>query len=101
MAKELNVPVIALSQLRRIQSKEPQLSDLRESGAIEQDADIVLFLYRHAYYANEKASPEDVDKNKAEVIVAKNRHGDLRSVPLHWQGEFMRFTSQEVVRHES
>lgn len=67
----------------------------------EQDADIVLFLYRDAYYANESASPEDVDKNKAEVIVAKNRHGDLRSVPLHWQGEFMRFTSQEVVRHEN
>lgn len=66
-----------------------------------QDADIVLFLYRDAYYANESASPEDVDKNKAEVIVAKNRHGDLRSVPLHWQGEFMRFTSQEVVRHEN
>ena len=61
----------------------------------------MLFLYRDAYYANEKASPEDVDKNSAEVIVAKNRHGDLRSVPLHWQGEFMRFTSQEVVRHEN
>ena len=70
-------------------------------GSIEQDGDIVVFLYRDAYYANESASPEDVDKNSAEVIVAKNRHGDLRSVPLHWQGEFMRFTSQEVVRHEN
>ena len=83
------------------QEHRPVLSDLRDSGSIEQDADIVLFLYRDAYYANEKASPEDVDKNSAEVIVAKNRHGDLRSVPLHWQGEFMRFTSQEVVRHEN
>lgn len=105
MAKELNVPVMALSQLRRpterTKDHRPGLSELRDSGSIEQDADIVLFLYRDAYYANEKASPEDVDKNKAEVIVAKNRHGDLRSVPLHWQGEFMRFTSQEVVRHEN
>lgn len=105
LAKEMDMPVIALSQLSRAVEmrgkKRPQLSDLRESGSIEQDADIVLFLYRDAYYANEAASPEDVDKNSAEVIVAKNRHGDLRSVPLHWQGEFMRFTSQEVVRHES
>ena len=105
MAKELNIPVVTLAQLARAgekrQEHRPVLSDLRDSGSIEQDADIVLFLYRDAYYANEKASPEDVDKNKAEVIVAKNRHGDLRSVPLHWQGEFMRFTSQEVVRHEN
>ena len=105
MAKELNIPVVTLAQLARAgekrQEHRPVLSDLRDSGSIEQDADIVLFLYRDAYYANEKASPEDVDKNSAEVIVAKNRHGDLRSVPLHWQGEFMRFTSQEVVRHEN
>lgn len=105
LAKEMDMPVLALSQLSRAVEmrgkKRPMLSDLRESGSIEQDADIVLFLYRDAYYANESASPEDVDKNKAEVIVAKNRHGDLRSVPLHWQGEFMRFTSQEVVRHEN
>ena len=105
MAKELNIPVVTLAQLARAgekrQEHRPVLSDLRDSGSIEQDADIVLFLYRDAYYANESASPEDVDKNKAEVIVAKNRHGDLRSVPLHWQGEFMRFTSQEVVRHEN
>lgn len=105
LAKEMDMPVLALSQLSRAVEmrgkKRPMLSDLRESGSIEQDADIVLFLYRDAYYANESASPEDVDKNSAEVIVAKNRHGDLRSVPLHWQGEFMRFTSQEVVRHES
>lgn len=105
MAKELNIPVVTLAQLARAgekrQEHRPVLSDLRDSGSIEQDADIVLFLYRDAYYANEAASPEEVDKNSAEVIVAKNRHGDLRSVPLHWQGEFMRFTSQEVVRRES
>ena len=105
MAKELNIPVVTLAQLARAgekrQEHRPVLSDLRDSGSIEQDADIVLFLYRDAYYANEAKSPEEVDKNSAECIVAKNRHGDLRSVPLHWQGEFMRFTSQEVVRRES
>ena len=104
-AKELNIPVVTLAQLARAgekrQEHRPVLSDLRDSGSIEQDADIVLFLYRDAYYANEAKSPEEVDKNSAECIVAKNRHGDLRSVPLHWQGEFMRFTSQEVVRRES
>lgn len=105
MAKELNIPVVTLAQLARAgekrQEHRPVLSDLRDSGSIEQDADIVLFLYRDAYYANESKSPEDVDKNSAECIVAKNRHGDLRSVPLHWQGEFMRFTAQEVVRREN
>jgi len=104
MAKELNIPVVTLAQLARAgekrQEHRPVLSDLRDSGSIEQDADIVLFLYRDAYYSNESKNPEDVDKNSAECIVAKNRHGELRSVPLHWQGEFMRFTSQEVVRRE-
>ncbi|MBO5254022.1 MAG: replicative DNA helicase [Clostridia bacterium] len=104
MAKELNIPVVTLAQLARAgekrQEHRPVLSDLRDSGSIEQDADIVLFLYRDAYYSNEAKSPEEVDKNSAECIVAKNRHGELRSVPLHWQGEFMRFTSQEVVRRE-
>ena len=104
MAKELNIPVVTLAQLARAgekrQEHRPVLSDLRDSGSIEQDADIVLFLYRDAYYSNEAKSPEDVDKNSAECIVAKNRHGELRNVPLHWQGEFMRFTSQEVVRRE-
>ena len=104
MAKELNIPVVTLAQLARAgekrQEHRPVLSDLRDSGSIEQDADIVLFLYRDAYYSNESKAPEDVDKNSAECIVAKNRHGELRNVPLHWQGEFMRFTSQEVVRRE-
>jgi replicative DNA helicase len=105
MAKELNVPVICLSQLSRATEKRgndqrrPMLSDLRDSGSIEQDADIVLFLYREDYYsAVDGPGGEDTDKNKGECIVAKNRHGEAKTIPLHWQGEFMRFTSQEVVR---
>lgn len=104
MAKELNVPVIALSQLARASEKRtehrPVLSDLRDSGSIEQDADIVLFLYREDYYQTENGPSEDSDRNSGECIVAKNRHGEIKTVPLHWQGEFMRFTSQEVFRHE-
>ncbi|ARP50772.1 MULTISPECIES: replicative DNA helicase [Caproicibacterium] len=107
MAKELNVPVLCLSQLSRESEKrtthKPMLSDLRDSGSIEQDADIVLFLYREGYYANSGDTPAptpDEDQNSGECIVAKNRHGETRSVPLHWQGEFMRFTSQELVRQE-
>lgn len=105
MAKELNIPVLALSQLARDSEKRagnhrPMLSDLRDSGSIEQDADIVLFLYREDYYAQEKAASEEVDKNSGECIIAKNRHGETKTVPLHWQGEFMRFTAQEVIRSE-
>ena len=108
LAKELDVPVITLSQLSRASEQrtehEPQLSDLRDSGSIEQDADIVLFLYREGYYQSTKGgkgrNPEDVDMNSGQCIVAKNRHGETRSVPLHWQGEFMRFTSQELSRGE-
>lgn len=100
MAKELNVPVVVLSQLARASEKRtdhrPVLSDLRDSGSIEQDADIVLFLYRDDYYSNEGAPDENADKNSSECIVAKNRHGETTTVPLHWQGEFMRFTSVEV-----
>ncbi len=104
MAKELNVPVITLSQLSRASEQrtdhKPLLSDLRDSGSIEQDADIVLFLYREGYYASDENSDDNADKNSGECIVAKNRHGETRSVPLHWQGEYMRFTSQEVRRSE-
>ena len=107
MAKELDVPVLCLSQLSRESEKrtthKPMLSYLRDSGSIEQDADIVLFLYREGYYANQDNAPgpsPDDDQNSAECIVAKNRHGETRSVPLHWQGEYMRFTAPEVVRHE-
>jgi len=94
MAKELNVPVILLSQLSRaVESrtdKRPMLSDLRESGSIEQDADIVLFLYRDAYY--NKESPR---QNISECIVAKNRHGETGSVELIWDGQFTRFSNPD------
>lgn len=94
MAKELNVPVILLSQLSRaVESrtdKRPMLSDLRESGSIEQDADIVLFLYREAYY--NKESPK---QNISECIVAKNRHGETGTVELIWDGQFTRFSNPD------
>jgi len=104
MAKELNVPVLMLSQLARDSEKRtnhrPVLSDLRDSGSIEQDADIVLFLYREEYYQDVETPNENADRNSGECIIAKNRHGETKTVPLHWQGEFMRFTAQEVVRSE-
>lgn len=100
MAKELNVPIITLSQLARgteqRPDKRPLLSDLRESGSIEQDADIVMFLYRNAYY--DKTDP---NVNACECIVAKNRHGEPGTVPLGWDGEFTRFTNAEFVRQEN
>ena len=103
MAKEFDVPVITLSQLSRASEQrtdhKPVLSDLRDSGSIEQDADIVLFLYREGYYETGDVD-ENQDKNSGECIVAKNRHGETRSVPLHWQGQFMRFTAQEAHRSD-
>lgn len=101
MAKDINVPVICLSQLSRASEQrpdhKPMLSDLRDSGSIEQDADIVLFLYRDGYYADKGEAGENaqVDLNSAECMVAKNRHGETNTVKLHWQGEFMRFSSIE------
>ncbi|MDR1002502.1 MAG: replicative DNA helicase [Oscillospiraceae bacterium] len=100
MAKELNVPVLCLSQLNRSTEQrhghKPQLSDLRDSGSIEQDADIVLFLYRDSYYSDDgEGKPEDIDKSKAICSVAKNRHGDTNEIPLHWSGETTRFTALE------
>ena len=99
MAKELNVPVICLSQLSRAnearQDKRPLLSDLRESGAIEQDADIVMFLYRDDYYHED--SPE---KNLAECIVAKNRHGETGTVRLQWLPQFTTFSDREWQHNE-
>lgn len=92
LAKELNVPVITCAQLSRgpenRPDKRPMLSDLRDSGAIEQDADIVLFLYRDEYYKE-----ETVEQSVAEVIVAKNRHGSLEKVKLGWIGRFTKFTT--------
>ena len=115
VAKELNVPVIALSQLSRQteqrDDKRPQLSDLRESGSIEQDADVVMFIYREEYYlAREKPSQRMTEttekfndrlanyekrleeaRNIAEIIVAKQRHGPIGTVELHFTGEFTQF----------
>lgn len=116
MAKDLNVPVIVLSQLSRLveqrDNKKPMLSDLRESGSIEQDADIVMFVYREIYYLQNDEPKRHLNEtpekfalrtqeweqkkqeiaNQAEVIVAKNRHGPVRSVKLFFSGEFSRFT---------
>ena len=92
MAKELNVPVICLSQLSRANEsrsagqRRPMLSDLRESGSIEQDADIVMFIYRESYYEDDTENP-----NIAECIVAKNRHGETGTVMLEWRPEFTTF----------
>lgn len=94
MAKELDVPIILLSQLSRgpeqRPDKRPMLSDLRESGSIEQDADIVMFLYRDAYYNKESTQP-----NISECIVAKNRHGETGTVEMIWDGQFTRFANKE------
>ena len=94
MAKELQVPVLCLSQLSRAnekrEDKRPMLSDLRESGAIEQDADIVMFLFREDYY-----SPDSEKRNIAECIVAKNRHGETGKVELRWMPEYTTFGTLE------
>jgi replicative DNA helicase len=115
IAKELAVPVLALSQLSRAvegrEDKRPQLSDLRESGTIEQDADAVMFIYRDEYYLqqktpkqmnfdNEQKFQDSLDKwqrdmeevhNKAELIIAKQRHGPTGTIPLFFEAEFTRY----------
>ena len=100
LAKELQVPVICCAQLSRgpesRTDKRPMLSDLRDSGAIEQDADIVLFLYRDEYYKSEKDEPQNI----AEVIVAKNRHGSTGNVKMGWFGQYTKFTTLEEDRQE-
>ena len=94
MAKELNVPIICCAQLSRgpesRTDKRPMLSDLRDSGAIEQDADTVIFLYRDEYYDKGKS---DEEGNIAEVIIAKNRHGSVGTVEVGWIGRFTKFRS--------
>ncbi|NDC56594.1 MAG: replicative DNA helicase [Alphaproteobacteria bacterium] len=126
LAKELHIPIVALSQLSRgVESrddKRPQLADLRESGSIEQDADVVLFVYREAYYHDQREPKQKEDetpekfndrhanwlsrgeqiRNLAEVIIAKNRHGSVGPVQLHFDGRFTRFTDLEnqMTRYE-
>jgi replicative DNA helicase len=117
IAKELSVPIIALSQLSRAveqrDDKRPQLSDLRESGSIEQDADVVLFVYREEYYlARKEPNIEDIKKynewtdrlqkvaNTAEVIIGKQRHGPVGTVRLHFDGRFTRFSNLDQVYQE-
>lgn len=98
LAKDLRVPVIALSQLSRSveqrQDKRPMLSDLRESGSIEQDADIVAFLYRDAYYQKEHADSQEAN-NVTDLILEKNRHGSLGTVKLYFHKEYTKFSSVE------
>ena len=115
IAKELNIPVIALSQLSRAvesrEDKRPQLSDLRESGSIEQDADIVMFVFREEYYRErEKPADHELEKlgkwqemmnavhGKAEVIIGKQRHGPIGTVELAFEGRFTRFSNLEKSR---
>ena len=109
LAKELSVPIIALAQLSRQvenrEDKKPQLADLRESGSIEQDADVVMFIYREAYYLGrtepKEGSPEhltwqenlDGIRNLAEVIIGKQRHGPIGVVRLHFDENLTKFTN--------
>jgi replicative DNA helicase len=110
LAKDLQVPVIALSQLsRQVESREdkrPQLSDLRESGSIEQDADIVMFVYREEYYLSRAEPEQGTDEPTSpgsrsvrplrtgpKLIIGKNRHGPIETVHLNFHGQFTRFSS--------
>ena len=110
MAKDLNIPVVVLAQLARRteangKSHRPQLSDLRESGSIEQDADIVIMLYRDEYYAenngeDSKSEEEKPAVNEAEFIISKNRHGPTNTVKVAWNGDYTLFTNLETLRND-
>jgi replicative DNA helicase len=102
LAKELDIPVLALAQLSRQveqrDDKRPQLSDLRESGSIEQDADVVMFVHRDSYYL--KGTDEEAEKaNEAVIIIEKQRNGPTGDVELHWEGKFTRFSNKAPDRY--
>jgi len=104
LAKELHVPVVALSQLsraseRRGDDKRPMLSDLRESGSIEQDADVVAFIHRESYYNRTEELSED-EKAKSEIILAKQRNGPTGTVHLHFISRFTRFANPDTTHGE-
>lgn len=106
MAKELGIPVVVCAQLNRGsaegRARKPVLTDLRESGSIEQDADVVLFLHRDYYYTTPGSEPseeaQEVDPTAAELIIAKNRHGGLDSIKLHFDGEHSKFTAIQYIK---
>ena len=101
LAKDLKIPVVCCAQLSRgpekngKSSNRPMLSDLRDSGSIEQDADIVMMLYREGYYKNGAQNADEIDMTKADVDVAKNRHGPTDRIQLHWDGQFTLFSTLE------
>ena len=99
LAKEMECPVIALSQLSRAPEQRadhrPMLSDLRESGSIEQDADVVMFLYRDEYY-----NKDTEEKNTGECIIAKQRNGPVGTVKLAWLGQYSKFANYEAIHQE-
>ena len=101
LAKDLKIPVVCCAQLSRgpekngKSSNRPMLSDLRDSGSIEQDADIVMMLYREGYYKNSAQNADEIDMTQADVDVAKNRHGPTDRIKLHWDGQFTLFSTLE------
>lgn len=106
MAKDLHIPVVVCAQLSRGtegrgHSHKPQLADLRESGSIEQDADIVVMLYRDDYYKDEKENPEDIEVNTAELLIQKNRHGPTGSVKMAWNPKYTMFTCVETKKDDA
>lgn len=102
LARELSVPIIALSQLSRAvesrASKEPILSDLRESGSIEQDADIVLMIYREEYYSNAELNENDMNRGKTTIFIRKNRNGPVWNADFAFDGKFMKFRELDMTR---